>query len=143
MTKRKNKKKVINPVKKKPSTWAILVGVICIIISCTIGNSINNHRLVRINGISINAPITEISYGNKGGRSGSVCVNGKKLPIYALDNNFAIGDSIAVRYDDKKSLVVQDKYNNTNFIVFFLLDGILLICGLLMLYAGITGKEMN
>lgn len=143
MTNRKNKKRVIPPVKNKPKIWAILVGIICISVSCVIGNLINDHRLVRMNGLLINAPITEISYGNKGGRSGSVKVDGKILSIYALDNNLGIGDTISVRYDKEKSLVVQEKYNNNYFTVYFLLDSILLILGILMLYGGIAGKDFS
>jgi hypothetical protein len=143
MTKKRNRKRVILPVKRKPKIWAMLVGTIAIIVSCVIGNSINENRLVKMNGILINAPITEISYGIKGGRSGSVKVEGKLLSIYKLDNNYAIGDSISVRYSKEKSLVVQEKYNTNYFTVYFLTDSILLILGILMLYGGITGKDFS
>jgi uncharacterized membrane-anchored protein len=143
MKKKRNKKRVIQPVKRKPKIWAILVGIIVIIVSCVVGNSINDHRLVRMNGILINAPITEISYGIKGGRSGTVKVEGKLLSIYKLSDNYAIGDSISVRYDKEKSLVVQEKYNNNYFTVYFLLDSLLLILGILMLYGGIAGKDFS
>ena len=143
MTKKRNKKRVNLPVKKKPKVWAILVGIIVIIVSCVIGNSINDHRLVRMNGILINAPITEISYGIKGGRSGSVKVGGKLFPIYKLANNYAVGDTLSVRYDKEKSLVVQEKFKDNYFILYFFTDSILLILGILMLYGGITGKDFS
>lgn len=143
MTKRRNKKIVIQPVKKKPKIWAIFVGIISIIVSCVIGNSINDHRFVRMNGILINAPIAEISYGIKGGRSGTVKVEEKLLSIYKLADNYAIGDSIRVRYDKEKSLVVQEKYNNNYFTLYFLLDSILFILGIIIFYGGITGKDFS
>ena len=143
MTKKRNKKRVILPVKKKPKVWAILVGIIVIIVSCVIGNSINDHRLVRMNGILINAPITEISYGIKGGRSGSVKIGGKLFPIYKLGNNYAVGDTLSVRYDKEKSLVVQEKFKDNYFMLYFVTDSILLILGILMLYGGIAGKDFS
>lgn len=143
MTKKRNKKRVIQPEKKKPKIWAIIVGIIVIIVSCVIGNSINDHRLARMNGILINAPITKISYSYKGGNSGTVKVEEKLLSIYKLADNYAIGDSILVRYDKEKSLVIQEKYNNNYFTLYFLLDSILFILGIIIFYGGITGKDFS
>jgi len=143
MKKKKKKKEIYLPVKKKPKIWAILVGIIVIGIACLIANEINDNRLVRKNGILLNAPITEISYGIKGGHSGTVKVDGKLLSVYKLADNYIIGDSISVRYDKEKSLVVQEKFNDNYFTAYFLTDSILLILGVLMVYEGIMGKEFS
>lgn len=143
MKKKKKKKEIYLPVKKKPKIWAILVGIIVIGIACLIANEINENRLAKKNGILLNAPITEISYANKGGNSGTVKVEGKLLSIHTLADNYAIGDSISVRYDKEKSIVVQEKFNDNYFTAYFLIDSILLILGVLMVYGGIMGKEFS
>jgi hypothetical protein len=143
MKRKKKKKAIYLPVKKKPKIWAILVGIIAIGIACLIANEINDNRLARKNGIFVYAPVIHITYGIKGGHSGIVEVDRKKLSIRALDNDVEIGDSIPVLYDKEKSLVVQEKFNDNYFTAYFLIDSILLILGVLMVYGGIKGKEFS
>lgn len=85
-------------------------------------------------------PIVDITYGTKGGNSGSVAINGQILPVSRLDSSLGVGDSIQVRYDQERAIVVQEKFDEGSFVLFFALDSILLILGLSLLYAGITGK---
>jgi hypothetical protein len=141
--KRKRNIKTETQIKRKPNIWIILLGVICIVVFTIIANSINDNRLVRMNGKLIKSPIVEISYSNKGGNSGDVEVDGKKLSIIALESDYEVGDSILVRYDKEKSLVVQERFDKAYFVLWFALDSILLIFGLLFLYAGIKGIRIH
>jgi len=129
-----------NTVKKKSSYWIVLGGIIIIAISIFLANWINSHREVRNKGQLIKCPIVEIRYANKGGNSGSVQIEGQVFDVYSLDSHLNLGDSILVRYDKEKSIVIQEKYTMNNFLVFFALDSVLLVIGLGLIFAGITGK---
>lgn len=119
------------------------MGIIAIIVGSYIGNSIYMHREVRFNGVLLDVPIVHVNYRGKGGNSGDVEIDGKKLHIIKLDDEFNVGDSLLVRYDKEKELVIQEKFQNWNFTIYFALDAVLLICGLLLTYGGIAKKSWD
>ncbi|MGC3979155.1 MAG: hypothetical protein QM751_13580 [Paludibacteraceae bacterium] len=135
-----DRKRKSNIVKRKRNFWIILLGSFVIFLFLFLANLIYEYREVRMTGQLITAPIVDISYATKGGNSGFVKVDGKILAVSRLDSSLEIGDSIQVRYDKEKAIVVQEKFDEGSFIVFFALDSVLLVLGLSLVYAGITGK---
>ena len=129
------------PEKSRPNLIVLAIGLIIITISYFIGKSINNNRLALENGVLVSAPISKIIYGRQ--CYGEVKINNDNLEIRILDDNLNIGDSILVRYDKDKSLAVQEKFTDGYFVLWFILDGILLTFGILFCYAGIMGKKMT
>jgi membrane-bound ClpP family serine protease len=126
--------------RRKTNAVAIILGVITIVVSLTVANYIYRQRLIRMNGQLLSVPLVKISYSGKGGNSGYVEIDGELLHISSLDRKWGIGDSIKVRYVKGETMVVQEKKKNWNFILYFGLDSVLLIIGLLLVYAGIRGK---
>lgn len=118
-----------------------ILGVLAFIPSCIIANLIYQNWKVRMNGKLVNAPIVDISYGK--GNSGTVEIDGKRLSVYTLEDKFKVGDSIQVRYSKEKALVIQEKFSNNYFIVYFLLDGVLMLAGLLLIYGGLSKKSWD
>lgn len=118
----------------------MLLGIIIISLFLFLANLIYTYREVRMNGQPIKCPIVEITYGTKGGNSGSVVVDGQILSVSRLDSGLDVGDSIQVRYDKVRGIVVQEKFEEGSFILFFAFDSVLLILGLSLIYAGVTGK---
>ena len=143
MKKRNNNNLGLRTLKKKPKYWIMLLGIFVIVVSLSIAVVLNNNRLVRKNGVIVIAPIIEISYANKGGRSGTISINGNNVSIFALDNDFKVGDSIPVMYNNDKRLAVQLKFTENYFIVYFILNGVLLMMGLLLIYGGFMGKKFS
>jgi len=117
------------------------MGVIAFIVSSYLAYFIYIHREVRMHGQLISCPIVDIRYAAKGGNSGDVEIDGKRLSVYKLDDYYHVGDSLLVRYDKEKSLVIQEKYEEWNFMIFFALDSVLLILGLILTYGGIARKS--
>jgi len=126
--------------KRKRNFGLMLLGILIISLFLLLANLIYTYRDVRMNGLLIKCPIVEITYGTKGGNSGSVAVDGQILSVSRLDSGLDVGDSIQVRYDKIRGMVVQDKFEEGSFILFFALDSVLLILGLSLIYAGVTGK---
>jgi len=135
------KKQRKNGIKtKKSNFWIILLGIFIVSLFFFLANLVYTYRDVRMTGEPRTCPIVEITYNTKGGNSGSVKVDGQILAVSRLDSSLEIGDSIQVRYDKERVIVVQEKFDEGSFIIFFALDIVLLIIGLSLLYAGITGK---
>jgi len=135
------KKQRKNGIKtKKSNFWIILLGIFIVSLFFFLANLVYTYRDVRMTGEPRTCPIVEITYNTKGGNSGSVKVDGQILAVSRLDSSLEIGDSIQVRYDKERAIVVQEKFDEGSFIIFFALDIVLLIIGLSLLYAGITGK---
>lgn len=128
-------------VRRKTNYWYILLGSITVIVSIIVANLININREVRMNGQPVKCPIVDISYSAKGGNSGNVKINGQVLHVIKLDGYLKVGDSIIVRYDKEKALVVQEKFTKGYFVLYFALDGILLLMGLGIIYGGIKGEN--
>ena len=145
----KKRKKIIRKphriveVKRKINIGMLVMGLIATIVGCYLGQMIYTHREVRFNGELVSCPIVHIDYGAKGGNAGDVEIDGKKLPIYTLDNYFKVGDSLLVRYDKEKKLVIQEKFQEWNFAIYFALDGVLLISGLILTYGGLARKSWD
>ncbi|NOS92887.1 MAG: hypothetical protein HOP30_13265 [Cyclobacteriaceae bacterium] len=119
---------------------ALIIGLISIVVFSIVANYINRQRKVRLGGQLLSCPIIKISYSNKGGNSGHVEIDGQILRVSSLDSKWKVGDSIWVRYLKGETLVVQEKFGNGHFVLLFTLDSILLVLGVLLVYAGIAGK---
>ena len=139
--KRIRKRQSVIEVKWKINWGMLAIGLLAFIPSCIVANLIYNNREVRMHGELKSCPIVEISYSYKGGNSGDVEIDGKRLSVYKLEDKYHVGDSLLVRYDKEKSLVIQEKYKEWNFFVFYALDSVLLILGLLLIYGGLSGKS--
>ena len=136
------KKRKTNVV-KKINIGMLVMGIIAIIVSSYLAYFIYIHREVRMHGQLISCPIVDINYHAKGGNSGDVEIDGERLSVYKLDDYYHVGDSLLVRYDKEKSLVIQEKYKEWNFGIFFALDSVLLILGFLLIYGGIARKSWD
>lgn len=135
---KKHKKKI--KVKRKTNFWVILLGIFIISLFLFLANLIYTHRQVRMTGQYISCPLIEITYGSKGGNSGSVLLDGNIISVWSIDDDLKVGDSIQVRYDKTRAIAVQEKFDEKSFLIFFALDSVLLFLGLALLYAGITGR---
>jgi hypothetical protein len=126
--------------RRKTNVVAIIIGGISIVVFFAVAIYINTQRVIWMNGQLLEVPLVKINYANKGGNSGYVEIEGQILHVSSLDSKYRIGDSIAVRYLRGESMVVQEKMRKWNFALYFGLNGALLVIGLLLGYAGITGK---
>jgi hypothetical protein len=68
-------------------------------------------------------------------------IEGKELPAGRLISDHKVGDSLLIRCIKDKPWVVQDRVKLWRYYLFFALESILLIVGVILTIGGFLGKE--
>lgn len=127
-------------MKKKINISFLVIGVVVIIVSVNLVKYTYTLRDIRINGELIYCPIININYSGKGGNSADVLINGQKILAGHITDDLKVGDTIAVRYIKDKSQVVQDDVRLSIYYLYFGLESILLIVGIVFIVGSFMGK---
>ncbi|MBS3993971.1 MAG: hypothetical protein KGZ87_09665 [Bacteroidetes bacterium] len=127
-------------MKKKTNISFLVIGVVIIIASVVLAKFTYTLRDIRINGELRYCPIININYSGKGGNSADVLINGQKKLAGHITDDLKVGDTIAVRYIKGKSQVVQDDVRLSIYYLYFGLESILLIVGIVFIVGGFMGK---
>jgi len=131
----------INLMKKKINILFVVLGLCSIIAFIYAVTFTYNLREIRINGELKKCRIVRISYAIKGGNHAYIMIEGKELPAGVLISKVKVGDSLLVRYIKDKPWVVQDRVKLWRYYLFFSLESILLIVGVILTVGGFLGKE--
>ncbi len=128
-------------MQRKRNNQAIIIGIIAVVAFVVTARYTYISREIRINGKLISTPITSISYSSKGKNSARVVIEGKDLRIGRIGNNLHIGDTVAVRYIQGKSRVVQESDKLSGYYLIFALESIFLLLGVFLIVGGFMGKR--
>lgn len=129
-------------MRKKINISFTLLGLAAIIAAILVINFTYSSRNIRINGVIVDCPIEHIKYSTRGGNHAYILYNGIIFPAGRLILDKQIGDTITVRYLKGMNRVIQEDFEPWRFNLYFGLEGILLIMGLIIIIGGFKGKTM-
>jgi len=119
----------------------IMIGIACIITFIVLVKYTYTLRDIRINGEIRYCPIVKIREGTAG-KWCNVNIDNKELDAGLCSNKLKKGDTIAIRYIKGKSEVVQEQVELWRYYIFFGLESILLIVGIILIIGGFMGKSI-
>lgn len=120
----------------------IVIGVFAIVVFILLAKFTYISRDIRINGEIKQCPIVRIDYAIKGGNHANIMIDGKELPAGRLIDNLEVGDTIAVRFIEGESRVVQDSVALWRYYLYFGLECILFLLGIVLIIGGLKGKTI-
>ena len=124
----------------KRNAWIALLGVLCVSMFILLAHNNYTDRMIIKDGELRTVQIVKMNYGGRGTSSGSILLDGVEFHVSKLSSNLLVGDSIQVRYDINRKKALKASLTDFNFNFDLALYSILLIIGLGLFYAGITGK---
>ncbi len=129
-------------MKNKINISFVIIGVLVVIIFILLVKFTYTSRDIRLNGEIIQCPIISITYAIKGGNHGHVMINNKEFHVGRLTDDLEVGDTIKVRFMEGKSQVVQADIKPEIYYLYFGLESIVLILGIILIIGGFQGKSI-
>ena len=129
-------------MKRKINAFFLLIGFLAIIAAVLTIYYTNNSLYILKNGDTVYCPVVHIDYSAKGGNHAIVSLHGRELSAGKTALNVQLNDTIAVRYIEGETRVVQAENKIRGYYFYFVLEFILLILGIIIVIGGFLGKSM-
>lgn len=129
-------------MKRRINAFFLFMGFSAVIAAFLTIYYTNKSLYILKNGDTVYCPVVHIDYSTKGGNHAIVLLNGRELSAGKTSQRVKLNDTIAVKYIEGESRVIQMENKIEGYYFYFVLEFILLIIGVIILIGGFLGKSI-